>query len=1570
MVEDSSTTSLSVAGEIGVYPVRYPICCWFLFFALPIIHIKGGISANGNASLSLTNSHKAFKDFNGDGYVDYVQKVGNNLEVFESKIARTNKLKTVTNPLKGSFTIDYKFQKTDYSNPHPKWVMSEVKVSDGYDRELKGQNTYVKRFLYENGRYDRRERSFYGYESVKAQNVVLGGSNGDELQEIVRTSVAKYHNSSYFLDGLLKESYVLQGDDETKKFSRTENFYKIRKLNDANTGILSTVLPDNFDEGGTFGRQSAAVVLANTKNYLYELSTTPLMTTNVSFIYDTIGRVVSSRNYGDLAVTTDDYTTTIAYHSSTALTAKHILNVPSSIIVTNQIPSQLRKRTTTVDDYGNVLTVDAHHGGGLATTTMKYDTYGNLTEKTLPPNETGGSMFYKYTYDPTHFYKVIKIEDAFGLSSTVSYYLPTAPTNHYYYDNDKVIETTDWTGNKMQYTYDTSARMLTIRGPKEIAANVAHTIKFDYYFKRASLPSGNGMTSDADFVPVAVTSHYDPQYPTNFIETYTFIDGLGRPMQVKKDIERNIGTPQAPNYQEYLSISGWISYDALGRAVTQKLPREEPKSNAQRFWINEAPALVAQTNLYDAIDRPIEVLDALNNVTEIAYSIGQDNFGNTALKTRTSVQNNVQNIVSETYKDVNGRVVSTMNEGPNNNAIWTRFKYNAIGELLAYIDAENKETSYDYDLLGRKIILKHPDNGKTSFIYDNASNLIRLQTANLEAGNSYIVYQYDKSRLVKISYPNTPSGANINNVIYDYGPATLSGAEANQRGRLIRQQDATGEQEFKYGDMGEMVYNKRIIVGPNIPSRVFETRFEYDTWNRLKSMQYPDGENVNYTYDKGGNLKKTTGQLNSQNYDYIKQIDYDHFEQRTYVKYGNNTETSYAYTPELRRLNNLKVKTAAQQDLFNNTYQYDLVGNVTAVQNNAGASSNNMGGTYSHSYTYDKLNRLSTANGVFNGSTAISNGNAYQSNYTLTMDYNDTHGIKSKKQNHTLNNVGNSKNTYNNAYDYYENTHRVKSILNQQGGILEYFTYDANGNMKTRGDMNKVYASYYWDESNRLRVVNDYKSLHHYLYDASGERILKAGSDSEAIYENGSLVNPSSVTLNSYTTYPSAFMVIDPNGVYSKHYYAGSQRIVSRLGDDKADIFNYKKSRAGRPASDGATEFDEKAVQQAQISDLQQYLDEAKLGKATFKEYRGTTYKEEEKALQEEALEDNPGLQRAPASTPIYFYHPDHLGTSTFLTDANGVAYQFFLNLPFGETMAEQHPDSYYRTPFKFSGKELDEETGLHYFGARYYDSRSSIWLSVDPLAESFPNWNPYNYTMQNPINLVDPTGMSPENNSGEGNPPKKGLIQSISDGLKGIFGTFVSDANKLVASKGQDEQAAKRLARNSAIVDVISANTEAVGEAMTIANPYGDEVYLLSLWGTGQEDKLIAELKVNGKYYLAGALLPYVNGKGLKKGSSIFLTWSKNSKGHLIKHADALGFSGKTPAELQKMLPQLRAAANQLLNNADSALTRTGQWHGHSNAMMYISNGKMLVTQSDGTFITIINKTSNNWYQLANPIR
>ena len=109
------------------------------------------------------------------------------------------------------------------------------------------------------------------------------------------------------------------------------------------------------------------------------------------------------------------------------------------------------------------------------------------------------------------------------------------------------------------------------------------------------------------------------------------------------------------------------------------------------------------------------------------------------------------------------------------------------------------------------------------------------------------------------------------------------------------------------------------------------------------------------------------------------------------------------------------------------------------------------------------------------------------------------------------------------------------------------------------------------------------------------------------------------------------------------------------------------------------------------------------------------------------------------AENEIYYFHPDHLGSSTFLTDAVGNAYQQFSYMPFGETLAESSVNLI--TDYKFNGKELDAETGLYYYGARYYDPKSSIWLSVDPLAAKYPGLSSFCYVANNPVLYIDPDG-------------------------------------------------------------------------------------------------------------------------------------------------------------------------------------------------------------------------------------
>ena len=108
--------------------------------------------------------------------------------------------------------------------------------------------------------------------------------------------------------------------------------------------------------------------------------------------------------------------------------------------------------------------------------------------------------------------------------------------------------------------------------------------------------------------------------------------------------------------------------------------------------------------------------------------------------------------------------------------------------------------------------------------------------------------------------------------------------------------------------------------------------------------------------------------------------------------------------------------------------------------------------------------------------------------------------------------------------------------------------------------------------------------------------------------------------------------------------------------------------------------------------------------------------------------------------TELYIYHPDHLGSSSWITDINGDAIQHLHYLPWGEQWIDQR-NTGWNAPFTFSAKERDEETGYSYFGARYYWSEGGFFLTTDPLSSKYPNVSSYCYTLNNPIRLIDPDG-------------------------------------------------------------------------------------------------------------------------------------------------------------------------------------------------------------------------------------
>ena len=116
-------------------------------------------------------------------------------------------------------------------------------------------------------------------------------------------------------------------------------------------------------------------------------------------------------------------------------------------------------------------------------------------------------------------------------------------------------------------------------------------------------------------------------------------------------------------------------------------------------------------------------------------------------------------------------------------------------------------------------------------------------------------------------------------------------------------------------------------------------------------------------------------------------------------------------------------------------------------------------------------------------------------------------------------------------------------------------------------------------------------------------------------------------------------------------------------------------------------------------------------------------------------------FKAVPGTERTYYYHHDHLGSTTLITNDSGNVVQRIEYLPYGEVFLERHGGDNHSMPYKFNGKEYDEETGLYYYGARYYDPHMSMWLGTDPMQGKYPGVSTYAYCMGNPIRLIDPDG-------------------------------------------------------------------------------------------------------------------------------------------------------------------------------------------------------------------------------------
>ena len=581
-------------------------------------------------------------------------------------------------------------------------------------------------------------------------------------------------------------------------------------------------------------------------------------------------------------------------------------------------------------------------------------------------------------------------------------------------------------------------------------------------------------------------------------------------------------------------------------------------------------------------------------------------------------------------------------------------------------------------------------------------------------------------------------------------------------------EDGTGAIEYFYGKMGEVTKTRRTMIVPNQAIATYVTQWTYDSHNRLLEMIYPDEEKITYSYNLGGQLEKVHG-YKSYGYDYVSKIGYDKFEQRTYLKYCNGAETFYTYDPQRRRLQNLTVNSGGNT-IMDNAYTYDAVSNVLSVVNGASVpQSGKAGGQMAHTYTYDALYRLVGATGTYTGADNKT------ASYTLAMGYDNMHRITSKRQILTQNNVqfnGTLNAGYDLSYTYGTETGKKFQLANvkdvnyrteetpsesENVNNSHAYEYDANGNLvyvntsRTKkdgvADEKTAERKLKWDEENRLLASDDNGFVTNYWYDADGERTVKTSGESDQVYVNSEFAGGRTNTAK-FSLYVSPYLVANQGGRYTKHIYIGSQRVVSKIGDFDSYGSDPRRIQYAGSETDGlSVDYKGKYTGQLQVikdnyatfavpyngEDNNDYVD----GKG-FCCNDGSLEAAQTRALARAAKNN---FQEGDAYEKMqFYYHPDHLGSSSYITNLDGEVVQHIEYVPFGEVFVEER-NNIWNTPYLFNAKEFDEETGLYYYGARYYEPRLSLWMSIDPLSLDYPNMTTYAYCSNNPIMATDVDG-------------------------------------------------------------------------------------------------------------------------------------------------------------------------------------------------------------------------------------
>ncbi|MEM8583572.1 MAG: SpvB/TcaC N-terminal domain-containing protein [Bacteroidota bacterium] len=1269
-----------------------------------IIFVRICVNPSGSTGRGVSRVLSQFNDVNGDGFLDQLSSSEDSeLRVRQSTIGRTNQLAAISGPLGSRYEIDYAHQPGSYDQPLDQWVMSELNVFNGEGGF--GADFRRSAFTYEAPNHDRHEREFLGYGRIIETQ--LDTENGDAPY---RQMITEYLNAHIYHQGLTASTYLL--DASGNKYKEVAYEYELRDPFSNNLLNPVQLLSD---------QAAAWPLLTQRTERFYEAEDIAGLEQRFTFQYDSLGNIRESVSTGNGTIA-DRLLHEYVYHPS-----------PAGIYLTSAVQQSkvyggdelLRQSQTEINDRGQHEQI--RHWideTDFVVFDLAYDEYGNLTQVIRPPNHRGQRMQYTIGYDSLLHTYATSIVDAHGYQTNTAYEYIYGTTTGY----------TGINGQTTSYGLDRQGRLANAQLPLD--STMSYLFSYDI---------------DAQ-IPIAQMDRYDPALD-RYISYYTFSDGEGEIVQSKRPVA--VG----PDAQEVLIVSGGREVDAFGRTVREYYATTEPPGNGPSFnnlLDNQPPSTVT----FDVMDRPLRIQHPDGSISQKTYDIYSDRDGRLAFRTQLSDRNGNQ---TAEFTDLRGRLQAHQSVSDRAD-VWMSRSYNALSELLEEREHFGFSHRFAYDRLGRLVEEKPYNAGKHFFHYDEAGNMIRQETPNLIALNEdeplAINYSYDYERLVLIDYPKNYQ----NRVEISYGEPD---AAFNRAGRIWLRQDASGGQEFFFDEVGNTVKEIRTLLINEASARTWISEASYDSWGRMNTMIYPDGEQLKYTYLPGGLLEGFYGEKFGRRYDYLQNSRYNEFGELLSREYGNGSGEQYTYAPNTKRLSSLQ-HTGMSGDLQQWQYTYDNQGNILTANQQIGPNATGVGGASSQTFTYDELHQLETANGDWQLSNDIES-------YTYAATYGQSYNIESQQLLRTRNGDTLSNRSRNWNYRYDESyPHRLSEVGGRQ------FTYDHNGNQLAYAGENGSYRyeQNRWDEEDRLMSYSDNGELYYFTYDATGERVIESRGRQSGVFTDGApsgFINHS----DNFRAHPSRYLTVDKDG-FTKHYYADEDRIASRRGT--GEFNNYYWFGRGFTAGDQNYTARIQALQQT----VWNYYADLGLppGPPTLPGYYGQP-EQTGIALPTPTAGGQygqapigwPGPNQEPDTTsapgpPTYypdaptreslqagygyegygqfpeanisFYHLGPLGQVDMTSDWTGEATSMIAYAPTGEELIHQQ-DRRPISRFAYAGKPaINEGEELYDFGARFYDGEFGLWLSQDPLAKEYPAHNPYAFVLNNPLRFTDPDGLAP----------------------------------------------------------------------------------------------------------------------------------------------------------------------------------------------------------------------------------